>query len=52
MIDFSGDPIGLGMITATNHTFENAGGNLWLIIVPKEYYVLCKAMRLDGYFKV
>ncbi len=56
VMDFSGiktiDSIGFGVIIATNHTFENAGGKLWLINVPKEYYTLCKAMRLDGYFKV
>ena len=56
VMDFSGvktiDSMGLGVIFATNYTFENAGGKLWLINVPKEYHALCKAMRLDGYFKV
>ena len=44
VMDFSGvkriDSMGLGVIIATNHTFENAGEKLWLINVPKEYYAL------------
>jgi len=38
VMDFSGvktiDSSGLGVITTTNHTFENAGGKRWLINVP------------------
>jgi len=54
-MDFSGvktiDSMGLGVIVATNHAFEHEGGKLSLINVPKEYHALCKAMRLDEYFK-
>jgi len=55
IMDFSGvktvDSMGLGVIIATNNTFEKAGGKLSLINVPEEFYALCKAMRLDGYFE-
>ena len=56
VMDFGGvktvDSMGLGVIIATNNTFEKAGGKLSLINVPKEYYALCKAMCLDEYFEV
>ena len=56
VMDFSGvktvDSMGLGVIIAANNALEKAGGKLSLINVPKEFYALCRAMRLDGYFEV
>jgi len=44
--------MGLGVIIAANNTFEKSGGRVSLINVPEEFYALCKAMKLDGYFEV
>ena len=56
VMDFSGvktvDSMGLGVIIAANNSFEKSGGKLSLINVPEEFYALCKAMCLDGYFEV
>ena len=56
VMDFGGvktvDSMGLGVIIAANNTVEESGGKISLINVPEEFYALCKAMRLDGYFDV